>query len=228
MKTTKRVLSLLLSLLLALLLLVPAAAEEAAVDVIEDAAVDAAADAAAADDSYAPIIVKQPRATTAVKVGKTLKLSVEAQLPAAGGELSYAWYDSEDSETPIATGAELSLPVTKDMLGQDLFPQKDFSPEVEEVLNQAELILPGNRYFYVVVTNTYTDDDGIEQSVSVASDDSRCYVYQGLFSLLGDYSALIFSAGGVFGLLGIPFFAVVYTLILHPMIWLTAMGMNRG
>ena len=233
MKHTKCMISILLSLLLALLLLVPAAAEEVAEDVVMEAAVDAAEDAvvdiAAGDPSYAPIIVTQPRATAAARVGKTLKLSVEAQLPAAGGELSYAWYDYYGGAAPISTSAELVLPVTKDMLKKTPFPPENFSPFLKSLFTPAtEMIGSGNQYFYVVVTNTYTHGDGMEQSVSVKSDYSHCYVYQSYFSAIGSISPLIFKYTSVFAVVQIPVFAILYALILHPIVLLNAMRMNRG
>jgi|GEM_PF-5751867 len=229
MKTTKRVFSLLLSLLLALLLLVPAAAEDAVVDAAVDVTEDAPVDAAAGDPSYAPIIVTQPKKEVGVRVGKTLKLSVEAQLPAAGGELSYAWYEYNSGTTLFSTDAELVLPVTKDMLGKDPFPPEDMSSDLKAIFNQAELIVPGNHYFYVIVTNTYTDDNGAERVASVTSAHySRCLVYQGYFSAIGSHSAFFFKVFNVFALPIIPFFAIIYTLLLHPLIWLNAISLNRS
>jgi len=229
MKHTKRVFSLLLSLLLALLLLVPAAAEDAVVDAAVDVTEDAPVDAAAGDPSYAPIIVTQPKKEVGVRVGKTLKLSVEAQLPAAGGELSYAWYEYNSGTTLFSTDAELVLPVTKDMLKKTPFPPEEFLPLMKGVFPpETKMVVPGSHYFYVVATNTYRDDDGVEQSVSVASDYSRCYVYQGLFSAIGTYAAFMVETTHVFALLTVPIITILYTLLLHPITLLTAMGMNLG
>ena len=229
MKTTKRVLSLLLSFLLAVLLFVPAIAEDAALDAAAvDAAEDAAVDAAG-DPAYAPIIVTQPKKEVGVRAGKTLKLSVEARLPETGGELSYAWYDYYGGRTPISTSAELVLPVTKDMLKKTPFPPEEFLPLMKGVFPpETKMVVPGSHYFYVVATNTYRDDDGVEQSVSVASDYSRCYVYQGLFSAIGTYAAFMVETTHVFALLTVPIITILYTLLLHPITLLTAMGMNLG
>ena len=247
MKTTKRIISLLLSLLLALLLIVPAAAEDvAAEDTAENNAAESVAESAPessdapagmpniaadalGDPAYVPIIVTQPRETAAVRVGKTLKLSVEAKLPEAGGKLSYAWYEYNSGRTTFSTDAEMVLPVTKDMLGKDTFPPEDTSPALKEIFNQTELTVPKNHYFYAVVTNTYTDSDGVEQSASVTSAHySRCAVHQGYFSAIGSHSAFLFKAFNVFALPIIPFYALFYTLLLHPLIWLNAISLNRG
>ena len=130
--------------------------------------------ASAAGDPNAPIITMQPKAEkTTVQVGKELKLEAQAQLPdGAKGTLSYAWYAYEDwtdpTARPIATGAKITIPVTQKMIGD---------PSI--------LAIAGN--YYVVVTNTYKNNQGKTQKAYSKSDD----VFITLFSGYGVIPAVI-------------------------------------
>ena len=137
MKITKRV----LSILLAALLILPLGLS-----------------AFAADDPNAPVITLQPQDALKYpysQVGRDIKLQVKAQSPTLTGTLSYAWYDyaweEGDTEPPIATGASVSIPATKDML-EDPSTGAVSGTAIKEIS------------FWVVVTNTYTDSDGAEQT----------------------------------------------------------------
>ena len=98
----------------------------------------------------APIITHQPNAglrIIAARVGSDITLRVRAALPeGVEGELSFAWFQYGYDE-PFATGAQATI---------------EFSMELREVHF-------GLLSFYVVVTNTYLDDEGQEQTVSVTS-----------------------------------------------------------
>jgi len=107
---------------------------------------------AAGDPAYAPIITKQPKEQVTIFTGKDLVLDVEAELPdGVEGTLSYEWYyrNDEVGRKEVGTGAKLVFPITKD-------------------------IVP-NRYtqlehkFFAVVTNTYIDAEGQEQTASIQS-----------------------------------------------------------
>ncbi|MCL2508320.1 MAG: hypothetical protein FWF05_04005 [Oscillospiraceae bacterium] len=124
MKAMKRVLCVTLTLVLGLGLLVPASA---------------------ADADPTPIITVAPNFPNAAYAGDTLILGVEAVLPEGiEGELSYAWYSwPYHILEPIATGPELELLITNEML-------EGYSRPTMKIT--------------VVVTNTYIDENGKEQT----------------------------------------------------------------
>ena len=144
MKITKRILSFALALVLGAGLLVPAVANEPV-------------------DPNAPIITKQPTAPLTILTGRMLTLEVQAQLPEdKQGTLSYAWYyinnETNNEAELIGTGARIEIPTSS--LGID-------DPEVLG----SEIFFPGGLFdFFVVVTNTYIDDEGQEQTASITSD----------------------------------------------------------
>ena len=97
------------------------------------------------DDPYAPIITKQPKATQYICAGKDITLEVQARLPdGVEGTLSYAWYDATAPYSPISTDAKFVLTISKN-----------------ESL--------GSKIIYVVVTNTYNNDEGEERKASTTS-----------------------------------------------------------
>ena len=207
MKTTKRILSLLLSLLLALMLLVLVAAEEVAADIVEDAEVDATIEAAAYDP-YAPVITKQPKGGF-LKAGKNMQLKVEARLPDAGGELSYAWYEFDGGTLDYYSDFRGNGPVYEITTQTDLdslssVPRAQFSP-----VSRAQ--------YCAVVTNTYVDGEGVQRTASVKSKvvDVKCYL--GYFSILkelwtaADFPGILSAAPLLLG------YSFLYTLI-YPFI----------
>ncbi|MCL2494650.1 MAG: hypothetical protein FWE98_03215 [Oscillospiraceae bacterium] len=145
MKSAKRILSIALTLALGLALLIPAAAAEPA-------------------NPNAPIITVQPRSKVYIKTGDVLKLEVEAELPSGSeGELSYEWYAYYGTDSTyyylrrlMATGEVLEYLVLEETMPNPYYP--------------AYRDLWSDYIFYAVVTNTYVDGDGQEQSVSVQSD----------------------------------------------------------
>ena len=115
----------------------------------------------AADDPNAPVITQPlPTAQVYTRVGLNLRLNVRAQLPeGVEGTLSYAWWYEESgrdntwTQIASATDENLVMKMTMDMLFTD---QK-------RVINH-------ERVFRVVVTNTYIDEAGNEQTASATSE----------------------------------------------------------
>ena len=93
---TKRILAVLITLTLGLALLAPAALASEAVD------------------PNAPIITRQPSVPAIVRIGRTLTLELQAQLPeGAQGELSVVWHgfgSSAINDTIVADGASVTIP----------------------------------------------------------------------------------------------------------------------
>lgn len=122
----------------------------------------------AADDSaYAPIITKQPKAEVTVFTGKELVLEVEAKLPdGVEGTLSYEWISSLKRRV-VGTDAKLIFPITwyttSNYSGMPYHFQDDF---------------------HVVVTDTYIDEDGEVQTVSVKSNACRVTIVKDLGGFL--------------------------------------------
>jgi len=144
--------------------------------------------ASAADDpAYAPIITVQPKSQVTMFTGNDLVLEVEAELPEGiEGTLSYEWYcySSRSGTTKVGTDAKLVLPITKNMLYD---------------ITQLEYRI------YAMVTNTYNDDEGQNQTASTKS--NSCTATVGL--RLGDF---IVSYLGVFFQKGM----LTWLLFMHP------------
>jgi len=140
-------------------------------------------------DPYAPIITKQPIEYITVREGKKLVLEITAKLPdGIQGKLSYDWFTEFGSEA-IASGARASIPITRDML----YGMTGFT-----------------YYFNVVVTNTYTDDNGEEQTASITSDTVSARVYPGYGMALA-YAWYQLGGGNLFiGIMMLPLSAVFY------------------
>jgi len=180
--------SLLLSLLLALLLLMPAAAEDAEVN-------------AALGAPYAPVITKQPKGAF-LKFGDDLQLEVEAQLPEAGGELSYAWYQCDlntgDIEDIIGRGPVLDASNVPGLGGE-------FSP-----------IMAGQ--YCAVVTNTYVDEAGVQRTSSVKSTLVKVKRYFSYFAIIKEIWSAVDFPGSLLAsplLLGYSFlYTLVYPVLL--------------
>ena len=103
--------------------------------------------AAGTGGPYAPVFKRLILTPSVVFVGDTLTVEVRAEVPpGVDGELSYTWYDfpiysNVSDRDPIATGPEskIELLMTEDMLNKS-----------SGVYN----------YIYVVITNTYADENG--------------------------------------------------------------------
>ena len=137
MKTTKRVLCILLAFALCVGLCVTAAAWFTSPP----------------NSPYAPVITVAPDYPESISVGDTLSVEVEAVLPdGVEGELSYAWYNGDwyrdISTSPIATGSELEIVITKEM--------------VQSGSHGSDV------YITVVVANTYEDENGETQTAYTA------------------------------------------------------------
>ncbi|MDR2686256.1 MAG: hypothetical protein LBB75_00765 [Oscillospiraceae bacterium] len=104
--------------------------------------------AALTSGSYPPVFKRLVLTPSLVFVGDTLTVEVIAEVPAGvDGVLSYAWYDfplnsNITDRDPIATGSKFEWVMTEDMLK----PAGSYN------------------YIYVVVTNTYTDENGEVQT----------------------------------------------------------------
>jgi len=191
MARTKRVLSLLLSLALGAALFAPAVAAE-------DAALD----------PHTPVITWLS-SSKVLFVGNDLVLQVRASV--GEGRLSYAWYDfdwkPESNATPVATGMYMSIPTSKDMVT----PPATLNVNWKPVLGIA-----GSYEYCVVVTNTFYDADGTEQTVSVKSDLINVEILNKLGdALIGPWSFL----GGIFGPPG-----WLATILCSPLILLANLG----
>ena len=188
----KRVLSITLALVLALALLIPAAA---------------------ADDSlYIPIITRQPAGglidgMNFMRPGSDISLSVSALEPVGGGTLSYAWYDYDwqegDQTAPVATGAAATIATSKDM-----FDDPAAGMSIGSYLKELT--------YCVVITNTYTDGDGEEQTAFVKSELAEyTLVTDTLSAFLGPWKFAFGKVDGIgsaitFGLPFALFFSFVY------------------
>ena len=111
---------------------------------------------AASDDPNAPVITQQPVGNDIIRLNDTLELSVQAHAP-NGGTLSYAWYAAEGAsnleEKLVVTGSTMRIPITKDL--------------IQKYLRFGYFVFCE---FYVVVTNTYVDEDGNTKTASIKSD----------------------------------------------------------
>jgi len=121
---------------------------------------------AAGDPVYAPIITKQPKAQVTIFTGNDLILEVEAKLPdGVEGELSYQW--GSHRLGLVGTDAKLIYPITwyttSNYSGMPYHFQDDF---------------------HVVVTDTYIDEDGEVQTVSVKSNACRVTIVKDLGGFL--------------------------------------------
>ena len=111
------------------------------------------AGATEAPNPNAPVITRQPSVRPITFAGDPLVLEIQAELPeGVEGELSFAWF-VEGREEPIATGARVTIPT--------------LTEEVVYFLRHESVVL--DLRIYVVVTNTYVDDDGEEQTASTTS-----------------------------------------------------------
>jgi len=146
----------------------------------------------AEDDPYAPIITKQPKASVTVFVGKTLVLEVEAELSdGVEGTLSYAWYSysNQYGTRKIGNSANLVLPITDDMF--DTFGESE------------------KHSIYAVVTNTYVDEEGQEQTASTESDPSSVTMVK----RFGDW---LFSGSMIERMRDDFLYYIFWSLVLHP------------
>jgi len=141
----------------------------------------------AAADPNAPIITKQPTRAIPIYIqaGKTLNLEVQASLPQGGegsnGTLSYAWY--ENMTGPIPSGAKLSISTT-----------------IPSSLNDAIQ----NFTYYVVVTNTYTDAQGQQQTAPIQSNSVAVVTYIPLGNLfMSLWETMQFGKGPAVGALAL-------------------------
>ena len=112
-------------------------------------------------DPYAPIITKQPSGPLAMQTGNSLNLEVAATLAeGSSGTLSYAWYDYDwqpgDEAEPVAIGANVTIPIA---LGDTSFGINFFT-------------------YTAVVTNTYEDEGGELQTLSVVSDPIYIFLFE--------------------------------------------------
>jgi len=173
MKATKRILAFAMALALGLALLAPTVS--------------------AADDPNAPVITKQPSGPEEILTGRTLTLEVQAQAPAAApGTISVAWFvvdeDGNLRAAPIATRARVAFPTTS--LGHYLY--SDDTPAEDDIF------IPGGIFkFYAVVTNTYTDGGGTQQTATITSDTVRVNI----INRPVDYIALYWNATWHYGFL---------------------------
>ena len=188
MKQTKRILCIALALALGLALLAPGVS--------------------AAGDPNAPVIVVQPNkgmsSPMLVKADGDISLQIEASLPAPGGVLSYAWYDYDwqpgDETPPLATGAQVTIHIPKSMLGE-------VRPGIS---NSAK-----NITFFVVVTNTYTDDEESVQTAWVKSEPVTVFAFldaASVFLLVWTAPNLVMGGGArgvIFTVLTSPFMLFV-------------------
>ena len=102
--------------------------------------------AGAAIDPNAPVITALPNSPISVKIGKSFTLTAQARLPAgAEGTLSYAWYEFLGNRL-VATGPSATITAEASINGMKV-----------------------EKYYYVVVTNTYEDENGVQQTASVES-----------------------------------------------------------
>jgi len=109
--------------------------------------------ALAAVDPNAPVITRQPVGPHSIRINKTFTLSVQANAPdCAPGTLSYQWFNAIN-DAPIATGSSVTLTSAFD--------------DGNNVGNKGVYSLCT---YYVVVTNTYVDEDGATQSASIQSE----------------------------------------------------------
>jgi len=167
-----------------------------------------------------PVIYRQPYRdfVPPLIAGKSFTLEVEAYLPAASnGSLSYAWYDFDwkpDSDAePVATGAKLEIKTTKKMFGEKAF------------------MMGAVLKYCVVVTNTFYDAEGDEQTISVKSDPVSFMMISDPLFMFGAYWK---SSYDFFGLVPViitsPFhlpLAVVWAFMLGPMLYLIASMNDR-
>ena len=204
MKTTKRVLSIALALLLGLAVLAPMAS--------------------AADDPNAPVITKQPcnpynrSATLFLQAGNAFHLEVEAALPEGSqGTLSYAWYDYNwqpgDTSPPVATGASVDIHTTEDTV----------------IAGGVRLSFATIIDYCVVATNTWLDDEQVQQSASRRSDIVQVRLFldygaaisrhwedatkDGISAFLKNMPlTMLYIGGDLFGILGCKFVVFMYHL----------------
>ena len=127
----------------------------------------------------APIITRQPSAPSLILAGNSLLLEVQAELPeGVEGELSFSWYMTALFIYPelVGTDAQVEIPASvfiQYTVDVQLFPRGGFN-------------------FYVVVTNTFADEYGQEQTASVTSNEVRLnaaprthHIFLALWNLLG-------------------------------------------
>jgi hypothetical protein len=200
MKTTKRVLCILLALALGLCLFAPALAADGD------------------DPRYAPRITQQPNENYAfyVKAGNDIKLEVKAALPdGVEGTLSYAWYDSAGKL--LATTAKAVIPTSNAMLLQ----MQDSWVRMEELIHG----LP----FYVVVTNTYYDEDGVEQTASTESEPVTVTLVADYGKALSYYWTKSSNEGVLLFLWMFPIslLSTMFNVVAFPMMYLAAFASEQ-
>lgn len=138
--------------------------------------------AAAEGDPYAPIITKQPLNGVDglfIQAGDQFQLSIEAKLPEIGGVLSYAWYDYDwrpgDTKPPVAVGANVNIQTTLEMLS-----------DINKAAGKGISYVPDCTYC-AVVTNTYTDADGKEQTAYIKSNAITITLYASIKAAVSDF-----------------------------------------
>jgi len=153
-------------------------------------------------DPNAPIITKLHARHIS---GTTVALAVEAKLPeGATGELSYHWYLYENmfSSKFVAEGANPTVEIAR----RPVRDHWDFSQAVESFLATAT--------YYVVVTNTYTDDEGNTQTATIDSDGIRVAMALPLRDTLSEYWE--FGSDGRTNPVGGTVFMVITSPVLFP------------
>jgi len=189
----KRVLSILLAMALGLGLLVPAFAME---DELPGEAF------AAQEQSYAPIITKQPSARA--NGSYSITLEVEACLPeGVTGELQYRWYfyKSMFSSYIVATQASAVIDIERTTI--------DNYCNLEDVVSH----LLAEPVYYAEITNVYEDDEGNIVSARTRSEGIRVYAAMSLFDALGEYWTYG-SEGGAKIAAGVFFMATTLPILL--------------
>jgi len=118
-------------------------------------------------DPYAPVITKQPKEFSSVRAGKSTTLEVQACLPdGVDGMLSYAWYEKMDPTQPLSTSANAEISTLPEDLGTSY---------------------ADNKYYCVVVTNTFIDEEGQERTASATSKTARVFIHLGAGDLLATH-----------------------------------------
>jgi len=142
----------------------------------------------------APIITRQPNrpARPYVRAGNNLDLSVQAVLPqGVEGALSFEWFELGNDE-PIATGASVLIPTSRDMV---------------------TITSSINWYIYAVITNTYIDEDGVEQAISVTSNMVVAVVFVSYWHTLENLYRDAWERGALMFFFLLPFITLFITPI---------------
>jgi len=158
------------------------------------------ATASEAPNPNAPIITRQPNhvfptSSILVRTGRSFELEVQARLPdGVTGELSFEWFEVGNDE-PVATG-----------------------PRAVFQIGMNGSIVTNDISFYAVVTNTYLDGDGNEQTASTISEVRDVTIFDSLCNiLLGVWFRNFWNAMLLFP---IRLFETVFITLSYPIIFL--------